>query len=71
MRIVKRFNLDKVSVGEFLGGSTIPPETANVIGSFHTGVANFGLRNGGVNFYSETINTEVWERVLVGKERVK
>jgi hypothetical protein len=45
-----------------------PSDTA--IGSYHTGGANFGLRNGGVNFLSETIDPEVWERVITGKERV-
>jgi hypothetical protein len=46
-------------------------QSGSVTGSFHTGGANFGLRNGAVNFYSETIVPEVWERVLTGKERVR
>jgi hypothetical protein len=42
-----------------------------VIGSYHTGGANFGLRIGGVSFFSETIVPEVWQNVLTGKERVR
>ncbi|MCL2118688.1 MAG: hypothetical protein FWH27_09720 [Planctomycetaceae bacterium] len=37
----------------------------------HIGGANFGLRNGAVMFLPETLKSEVWERVLTGKERVK
>jgi len=47
------------------------PDAVNAIGSYHTGGANFGLRNGAVNFYSETIAPEVRERVLTGKEKIK
>ena len=46
-------------------------QSGNVIGSFHTGGANFGLRSGAVSFYVETIESEIWERVLAGKERVR
>ena len=45
----------------------LPTNTA--IGSYHTGGANFGMRHGGVCFFSETINSEVWENVLTGKEK--
>ena len=46
------------------------PDSGNVIGSYHTGGANFGLRGGGVSFFSETIEPELWQNVLTGKERV-
>ncbi|MCL2623927.1 MAG: DUF1559 domain-containing protein, partial [Planctomycetaceae bacterium] len=49
--------------------SHLPPD--NAIGSYHTVGVNVGLRNGGVSFISETINLELWERVLTGKERMK
>jgi hypothetical protein len=47
------------------------PDSGNVIGSYHVGGANFGLRNGAVTFLSETIAPEVWEKVMTGKERVR
>ncbi|MCL2118845.1 MAG: DUF1559 domain-containing protein, partial [Planctomycetaceae bacterium] len=48
-----------------------PESSENVIGSYHTGGANVGLRNGAVTFLSEKLDPEVWERVLTGKERVR
>ena len=46
-------------------------QPGTVTGSYHTGGANFGLRNGAVEFYSEKIEPEVWEKVIMGKERMK
>ncbi len=58
----KRFDYDATN-------PHLPKE--NAIGSWHTGGANFGLRGGGVSFFSETIDTELWQNVLTGKARVE
>ena len=47
----------------------LPDNTA--IGSYHSGGANFGLRNGGVGFFSETIDLGLWEKVITGQEKMR
>ena len=43
-------------------------QNATSIGSNHIGGANFGLRDGSVNFYSTTINSDVFTEQIRGSE---